>query len=76
VKSVGAAVNQFLDKGGELRTSGPLGGEALDLLISGNLTSEEEPEKSFGERLLTTGGPGELGLAVGDSKTTEADTLI
>ena len=76
MEGVGAAVNELLDESRKLSAGSPLGREALDLLIGGNLTSEEEPEETLREGLRATGGGGELSLAVGDGKTTETDTLV
>lgn len=42
-----ASVDEFLDEFGNFGTGGPLGGEVADLLLAGNLTSQEEPEKAF-----------------------------
>lgn len=46
VQVVGAAVDELLDKLGNVGTGSPLGREVADLLLGGNLTSEEEPEKA------------------------------
>ena len=43
----GAAVDELLDEFGNFGTSGPLGGEVADLLLAGNFTSQEKPEKTF-----------------------------
>ena len=42
-----ASVDEFLDEFGNFGTGGPLGGEVADLLLAGNFTSQEEPEKTF-----------------------------
>lgn len=76
VESVGASVDELLNKLGELGTSSPLLGEALDLLFGGDLTGDEEPEETFRKGLRTTGSSGELGLNLGDSEISESDTLI
>jgi hypothetical protein len=76
VKSAGAAVDELLDELGQVGASGPLGGEVANLLLRGNLTSQEQPEETFRKRLLTTGGLGKKLLALGDSEATETDTLL
>ena len=42
-----ASIDEFLDEFRNFGTGGPLGGEIADLLLAGNLTSQEEPEKTF-----------------------------
>jgi len=76
VERVGAAVNELLDKVGDLSAGSPLGREALDLLVGGDLAGDEEPEETLGEGLRATGGLGESGLSLGDGEATEADTLV
>ena len=63
---VGAAVDELGDERRELAAGGPLGGQVADLLLSGDLAGEEEPEETFWERLLAAGGLGEELLAFGD----------
>lgn len=46
VESVGAAVDELLDELGEVGAGGPLGGEVADLLLGGDLASEEKPEET------------------------------
>lgn len=41
-----AAVDELLDEFGNFGTGGPLGGEVADLLLAGDFTSQEKPEKS------------------------------
>lgn len=76
MEGVGASVNQFLDEFGNLGTGGPLLRETLDLLLGGDLTSEEQPEEGLGKGLGATGGGGELLLALGDGLAAETDTLV
>ena len=76
MESVGASVNELLDKLGDLGTGSPFLGKTLDLLGSRDFTSEEEPEEGLGEGLGSTWGGGELSLALGDGEATESDTLV
>jgi hypothetical protein len=46
VEVIGAAVNKLFDEFGDLGPSGPLGGEVADLLLTGNFTSQKEPEET------------------------------
>jgi hypothetical protein len=71
-----AAVDQLLNKLGNLSAGSPVGGEVADLLLGGNLAGEEKPEKTLGERLLAAGGLGEKLLAFGDGLAAETDTLL
>jgi hypothetical protein len=61
-----AAVDELLDELGDVRSGSPLGGEVADLLLGGNLTGQQKPEETLGERLLAAGGLGEQLLAFGD----------
>lgn len=70
------AVNQLLDVLGKLGSGGKLSRESLDLGLGGDLTSQQEPEETFGEGLVATGALGELLLEVGDGLTAETDTLL
>jgi hypothetical protein len=76
VKGAGAAVDELLNELGEVGASSPLGGQVTDLLLRGDLTGQEQPEETFGQRLLATGGLGEKLLALGDGTATETDTLL
>jgi hypothetical protein len=66
VEVAGAAVDELLNKLGDVGAGSPLGGEVADLLLGGDLTGQEEPEETFWERLLAAGGLGEELLAFGD----------
>ena len=68
VEGAGAAVDELLQKLGEVGASSPFGRQGVDLLLGGNLTSQEEPEETFGEGLLATRGLGQKLLALGDLK--------
>lgn len=46
VKIAGAAVNELLDKLGDVRASGPFSGQVADLLLAGDFSSEQEPEET------------------------------
>lgn len=76
MKSLGASVNDFLHKLGNVRASSPLSRELLDLLLSGDFTSEQEPEERFGQGFLTTISSGQFLLALGDGLATETNTFI
>ena len=66
VEVAGAAVDELLDELGDVGAGSPLSGEVADLLLGGDLAGQEEPEETFWERLLATGGLGEELLAFGD----------
>lgn len=68
VEGAGAAVDELLQELGEVGASSPLSREGIDLLLRGDLAGQEEPEETFGERLLATGGLGQKLLALGDLK--------
>lgn len=76
VQVLGAVVEQVDDVLGEGTAGVELLGKRLDLLLGGDLTSEKEPEQTLRKGLLTTLGLGQLGRALGDGQTAEADTLI
>jgi len=76
VEVAGAAVDELLNELGDIGAGGPLSGQVADLLLGGDLASEEEPEKTLRKRLLTAGGLGEQLLALGDSLAAETDTLL
>lgn len=76
VEGGGASVDELLNMLGDLGSRGPVSGQTLDLSISGDLAGEQEPEKTLGERLLSARGVGKLLLEVGDSQTSESDTLL
>ena len=44
---VGASIDQLLDEFWDLGSGGPLGGQVTNLLLAGNLASQEEPEEAF-----------------------------
>lgn len=71
-----AVVDELLDELRDVGTSSPLGREIANLLLSGDLASQEKPEETLGKGLLAAGGLGEKVLALGDSLAPEADTLL
>ena len=71
-----AAVEDLLNEGGDGGTGGPVLGEGVDLLLGGNLTSEEEPEETLGKRLRPARGLRESLLDLGDGLAAETDTLL
>jgi len=48
VEIIGAAVDELFDEFGDFGPGGPLGGEVADLLLTGNFTSQKEPEETWG----------------------------
>jgi hypothetical protein len=76
VQIVGAAIDELFNILRELGASSPLGGEATDLLFSGDFAREEEPEKAFWERLGAAGSFGEDLLALRDCLSAETDALL
>jgi hypothetical protein len=76
VKSGWASVKELLYEFRNGGTGSPVLGELCNLLLSGNFTSDEQPEKSFRERLRPTGSLGKKLLALGNSLATEADALL
>jgi hypothetical protein len=76
VESAGAAVDKLLNELGEVGAGSPLSRQVANLLLRGNLSGQKQPEETFRERLLTTGGLGKKLLAFGDGETTETDTLL
>lgn len=71
-----AVINQLLDVLGKLRSSGKLGRESLDLRLGRDLTGQQKPEETFGKGLIATGALRELLLKIGDSLSTETNTLF
>jgi hypothetical protein len=55
VEGVGATINNVLDVRGNGRSRSPISRELLDLLLGRNLTSNEEPEKTFGQQAIAFG---------------------
>ena len=56
VEGVGASVNQFLDKLGNLGSGSPFLRKTLDLVGSWDFSSEEQPEEGFWQWLGSTWG--------------------
>ena len=76
MEGVWASVNQLLDEFRDSGSGGPLLRQTLGLFSSWDLTSEEEPEKSLWQWLLTTWCGWKLSLAFWDSEASESDTLV
>lgn len=76
MKSGRASVKKLLYKLGKRCTGSPLLGECSDLLLGGNLTGDEEPEKRLRQGLGATRSLGEQLLALRDGLATEADALL
>jgi hypothetical protein len=76
VQGVGAAVDQVLDKLGQGGPGSPFGGQSLDLFLGRDLSGNQQPEQSFGQRLTTTLSGGESLLTLGDGHSSESDTLL
>jgi hypothetical protein len=66
VEGVGAAVDELLNELGDIGTGSPLSGESADLLLSGNLSGQQEPEETLREGLLSSGSAGKDSLALRD----------
>jgi hypothetical protein len=58
-----AAINELLNELGDIGTGSPLGRQVADLLFGWDLAGEEEPEETFWEGFVATGGFGEDLLA-------------
>ena len=71
-----AAVEDLLNEGGDGGTGGPVLGEGVNLLLGGNLTSEEKPEETLRKRLRPARGLRESLLDLGDGLAAETDTLL
>ena len=71
-----AAVKDLLNEVGDGGTGSPVLGELSDLLLGGDLSSEQQPEESLGEGLGTTGGTGKKLLALGDGLAAETNALL
>ena len=76
MQGVGAPVNQFLHKLGDLGTRRPFLRKTLDLLLRRDLAGKEEPKEGFGQGLGAARGGGELFLTLGDGLAAETDTLV
>lgn len=76
VHVVGASVNELLDEFGEIRSRSPVGGQISDLLLAGNLASQEQPEQPLRQWLLATRSLWQDFLAFRDRSSTESDALL
>lgn len=76
VQGGGERVEHLGDELGDLTLLGELSRQTSDLLLSGNLAGEEEPEHGLGEHLTALNGLGENLLALLDGLAVESDTLI
>jgi len=70
VEGVGATIDELLDELGDPGAGSPFGGESADLLLSGDLSGQEKPEKTLGQRLLSSRSLGEKGLAFRNLEST------
>lgn len=66
VEVAGAAVDELLNELGDVGAGSPLSGQVADLLLGGDLASQEKPEQTLGKGLLAAGGLGEDLLALRD----------
>jgi len=66
VEGAGAAVDELLNELGDVGASSPLSGQVADLLLGGDLASQQKPEETLRKGLLATGGLGEELLDLGD----------
>lgn len=71
-----ASVQNLFDKLRDSSARRPILGQLSDLLLRGDLSCEEEPEKSFRKGLRTAGCLRKERLALGDCLSTETDTLV
>jgi hypothetical protein len=71
-----AAVDQLLDKLGDIGAGSPLSGQVADLLLRWDLAGKEKPKKAFGKGFLAAGCLGKKLLALGDCLSTETDALF
>lgn len=69
-------VNDLLNVLGEVGTRVPLGSQVLDLLESGDFSSEQQPEESFRSRLRGTRDLRKELLALSNGVATVADSLL
>jgi hypothetical protein len=76
VEGLGTTVNEFLNKFRNLSTGSPFSRETLDLIVGGDLTSDEQPEERLGEGLTTLLSTRKDLLTIGDGQTTETDTFL
>jgi len=74
VEGAGAAVKEFQNKLGDVGAGSPLGREVTNLLLGGDLTGQQQPEQTLGQRLLAAGGLGEKLLDLGDLATATVST--
>lgn len=66
VESAGAAVDELLNELGNIGAGGPLSRQVTNLLLGGDLASQQKPEQTLGQRLFTTRSLGQQLLNLGD----------
>jgi hypothetical protein len=70
VESVGATIDELLNKLGNIGAGSPLGRQVTNLLLGGDLAGQQKPEETLGQGFLTTGSLGQELLALGDLEIT------
>jgi hypothetical protein len=71
-----AAINELFDEFRQLCSSRPFGREILDLLLTWDLASQEQPEEAFWEWLLTTRSFGKQLLTFWNCLAAESNALL
>jgi hypothetical protein len=66
VEGAGAAVDELLNELGDVGAGSPLSRQVANLLLGGDLASQQKPEQTLRKGLLATGGLGEELLDLGD----------
>jgi len=56
MKGAGASVDKLLNEGRKSCASGPFGAQTLYLLSSGDFSSQQEPEETFGKGFRSSRG--------------------
>jgi len=76
VKGVWAPINQLLYKFGDLGTSRPFLRKSLGLFLGRDFSSEQQPEKTFGQWFVPAWRFRELFLTFRDGQVSETDTFV
>jgi hypothetical protein len=76
VESRRASVKDLLNKLRNSSTRSPVFGELIDLLLGGDLSSDQKPEETLRKRLLATGGFRKSLLNFGDGLAAETNSLL
>lgn len=76
VKGARAAVDELLNELGDIGASSPLRRQVADLLLGGDLASQQQPEETFRKGLLAAGGLGQELLNLGDLRWPHCETCV